>query len=210
MVVITIAVVWLLQQWQSSRCPAGTFLVGPAQGGMVVQVAPILFASIGFGLIFMFWFAHTIPPLRGSFGRAADGDHESVYRRSQHALVRLSLPVALIALPISVVGSLPQYCLLESGFLYQSWPWNAPRSYSWSDVAEVATACHYRKNGWYPSFVVITRDGESFDLMDWLPSFMRAYPEIARALHGVEFKFNSTHVNRDCVDFDGGLLLRRP
>ena len=67
-----------------------------------------------------------------------------------------------------------------------------------------------RRGGWNSSFFLITRDGASFDSMDWPRSAVRAYPEIVRALEGVDFAFDAERVNPGCDVPYINLLVRRP
>jgi hypothetical protein len=62
MVAISLAVTWLLQQWQALGCPANTFLVASGQGATILQIIPIAIASIGFGFLCANWLAHLVPP----------------------------------------------------------------------------------------------------------------------------------------------------
>jgi len=49
MVGISAGAVRLIQQLQSWRCPAGTFLYASGQGATARQIIPIFLALIGFG-----------------------------------------------------------------------------------------------------------------------------------------------------------------
>src|SRR5262249_61047571 len=128
----------------------------------------------------------------------------------QRGLMRFSLILLLITLPISIAASLSQYCLLERGILYQVGPWSGLRSYSWSDVSKIETRCARSKGAWSGSYVLIMRDGASFDVMTWPGSFGRAYPDMARALHGADFIFNSEGVGSGCAHANVDFLRRRP
>jgi hypothetical protein len=85
------------------------------------------------------------------------------------------------------------------------------RHYSWGDVVAIKTSCTPgSRGGWNDSFVFIMRDGVSFDIMAWPRTVMRVYPEIVRALEGVEFVFNSEGVSARCAVPYVDLLVRRP
>jgi hypothetical protein len=210
MVAISLGATWLLQRWQSLRCPANPLLVASGQGATILQIIPTAIASIGFGFLCVNWLAHLIPPLRRFFDRDAERHNQPGYQRSQRGLMRFSLILLAIMLPVSIAASLSQYCLSEQGILYQARPWTGLRSYSWSEVATIETKCTRSKGGWFGSYLLIMRDGASFDVMTWPRSFARVYPDIARALHGVAFTFNSEGVSRRCADANVEILLRRP
>jgi flagellar basal body-associated protein FliL len=54
---ISIGFVRLIQQFQSLRCPAETFLVGADQIALIFQVIPLLIGSIGLGFLIRLFFA---------------------------------------------------------------------------------------------------------------------------------------------------------
>jgi len=207
---ISFAATWMLQQWQLLRCPANAFLVASGPEATIFQIIPIMIASIGFGFLCTNWVAQLIPSLRRFFDRDAERYNQPGYQRSQRGLMRSSMIVLLVMLPISIAASLSQYCLLEQGILYQAGPWTGLRSYSWNDVAKVETRCARSKGSWSGSYVSIMRDGASFDVMTWPGSFARAYPDMARALHDGKFIFSSEGVSRRCTHTNVGLLLQRP
>lgn len=208
---LSISAIWLIQQWQSLRCPAGTFLVGSGQGATAFQIIPILFASMGLGFLSVNWVVHLIPPLRDFFDRNARRHGESSYRRAQRALAKLSVIMLSIMLPISIAASFSQYCLAEREILYQAWPWTGLHQYSWQDVAAIETSCtRGTKGGWNPSLFLVTRDGASFDIMAWTGAAIRAYPDMARALASIDFAFSAKNVSPNCPRAYADLLTRRP
>jgi hypothetical protein len=207
---ISLAATWLVQQWQSLRCPANAFLVASGQEATILQIIPIMIASIGFGLLCTNWIAHLIPSLRKFFDRDAEQHNQPGYQRSQQSLMRFSLIVLVIMLPVSIAASLCQYCLSEQGILYQAWPWTGLRSYSWSEVSTIETRCSRGKGSWSGSYVLIMRDGASFDVMTWPRSFARVYTDMVRALRGAEFTFNSDGVSPGCAHPNVDFLRRRP
>jgi hypothetical protein len=208
---LSVGVVWLVQQTQSMRCPSATLLYGSGQVATIVQVIPVVLASIGFGLLAVNRLAHRIPPLRRFFDRDARQYGEPDYQRSQHRLTKFSFVVLALMLPISAVASFSQYCLFPQAVLYQPWPWTGLIRYSWQDVRTVETVCtRGSRGGWNGSFFLIMRDGVSFGIMVWPRSVARAYPEIVRALDGVDFAFDAERVRPGCDVPYAKLLVRRP
>jgi len=66
------------------------------------------------------------------------------------------------------------------------------------------------RGGWKGNFLLTMRDGVDFDIMTWPRRLVRAYPEIVRALEGVEFAFSSRSVSPNCKVSYADLLTRRP
>src|SRR5277367_5154133 len=96
---LSVGAVWLVQQVQSLRCPSATFLHGSGQVAMIVQVVPIILASMGFGLFAVNWLAHLIVPLRRFFDRDARQHGDPDYRQSQRQLTKFSFIVLALMLP---------------------------------------------------------------------------------------------------------------
>lgn len=206
--------IWLIQRAQSTRCPSMTFLSGSGQVASIVQIIPVLVASIGFAFLTVNRLAHAVPPIRHFFDRNARNHGERNYERSQRSLARFSFIILAAMAPITIAASFCQYCIGPNGIAYQSWPWSGLRHYSWTDVQEVKTSCTRQRSrtgtGWSASFVFILRDGMSFDIMEWPRSTARAYPDIVRALDGIDFAFDASRVNADCAVPYMNLLIRRP
>jgi len=208
---ISVGVMWVIQQFQSMRCPAGTFLCSSGRAAEIAQICPIFIASVGFSLLGVNWLAYRIPPVRRFFDRNAREHGEPAYQRSQRGIAKLSAVLLMIMLPLTVAASFSQYCLQAQGILYQPWPWTGLRHYAWGDVASIETSCtRSGRGGWNGSFFLTMRDGASFDIMAWPRSVENVYPQIVRALSGVEFVFNSNDVKPGCAVPYVNLLVQRP
>jgi hypothetical protein len=64
MAAISFAAIWLIEQLQSLRCPAGTFLVGAGDLAVMLQKIPIVFSSFGFGILTVEWLVHSAKRLQ--------------------------------------------------------------------------------------------------------------------------------------------------
>jgi hypothetical protein len=177
---------------------------------MIFQTIPIFIGSIGIGFFAVNWIAHSIPPVRDFFDRDARRHGEPGYRASQRGLLTFSAVTLALALAISGGASLSQYCLLDDRVLYQPGPWTGMRNYSWHDVATIETSCARSKSSWNGHFFMVMRDGSRFDLMAWPRALVRVYPEITRALNGVDFAFDSSRVRPGCALPYLAVLTRRP
>ena len=207
---ISVSLVWLLQQLQSARCPAGTFLFGSGQVATALQTIPIFMGSIGISLFAVNWIAHSIPPVRDFFDRDARRHAQPGYRASHQGLLTFSLITLALALAIGAATSLSQYCLAGDQMLYQRWPWTGLQQHSWHDIAGIETSCSRSKGSWTGHFFLIMRDGSQFDLMAWPRALVRVYPEIKTALKDVDFSFDSHGVNPGCNLPYLAMLTRRP
>ena len=207
---ISVGLVWLLQQWQSARCPAGTFLFGSGQVATALQAVPIFLGSIGISFVAVNWIAHSVPPARDFFDRDARRRGEPGYAATQRGLPRFSLATLALAWAVGAAASLSQYCLSGDRVLYQRWPWSGLQQHSWHDIAGIETSCFRSKSSWTGHFFLTLRDGSRFDLMAWPRAFVRVYPEIQAALEDGHFSFDSRGVMPGCDLSYRAVLTRRP
>ena len=85
------------------------------------------------------------------------------------------------------------------------------RSYDWADVRRVTTSCtRGSKGGWDPDYELTFSDGRSLALMGGTAPVMKFGPQIAKALHGKAFRFDSAQVAPGCDVGDLGMLVTRP
>src|SRR5262249_28342403 len=136
---------------------------------------------------------------------------EAGYRWGQRELAKFSVAVLFPMLPISIVAALAQNYFSGGGNLIQPPPWAGLWEKSLRGVARSeafsARRTQGRCNG---SLFLIMRDGIGFDIMTWARPAVRAYPDIVRALEGVEFAFSSEGVSPDCKLPYAHLLTKRP
>lgn len=208
---ISFGLLWLIQQFQSLRCPSGTFLSGSDRFASIIQLIPAMIASIPPGCIVANWLAHVGKSARNFFDRAAATYSEPGYYKSQRQLLVGTVVVFACAMPLSFGAAFSQFCLAQEGVSYQPWPWSGLRHYFWNDVSAIETNCaRGSKGGWDTSFVMILRDGARFDIMEWPKHFGAAYPTLSRALHSVPFLFDSSGVRFGCNVPYVNLLVERP
>lgn len=202
---------WLTQEFQALRCPSGTFLVGSGRIASILQIIPVLIASVIPGLIIVNWLAHIIKPVRNFFDRDAELHREAGYYRSQRSLLVGSAAVLAIAMPITIGASISQFCLASDGVSYQPWLWSGWRQYNWSDVHGIETSCVRGSRGaWDASFILILRGGTRLDIMEAPKRLGLAYPALSQALHPIQFSFDSSGVKHGCNVPYADLLIQRP
>jgi hypothetical protein len=207
--VVWLAMAWLMQRFQAMRCPEATFFWASNQIATALQVVPLAFPAIAVG----FWLAHWVA---SSLPAGLDRFHPTETPRradAQRQIIRLSLIMLALTLPVSFAASLRQFCLEPHGIAYQATPWSGFRTYGWDEVSSVTTTCRYRSGrraGWTKQLIVAMRDGAAIDLMTWPAAAHRAYPAIAQALRGQEFSFDASGVAPRCPEPYLSILARRP
>jgi hypothetical protein len=208
-----IAMAWLMQRFQATRCPDDTFLWASSQIATALQFVPLFFPSLAMSFLAANWVVASIPGAPQFFDRFAAGKTDANYGRAQRPLIKFCLMLSALALPVSVGAGLCQFCLQPDAIVYQPDPWTGFRHYVWQDVAAVTTTCHYhggRSAGWNRQFILTMRDGAAMDVMTWPAAAQRAYPALARALHGQAFSFDSSGVERGCPRRYLSMLTQRP
>jgi hypothetical protein len=197
--------VWVMQRLQAARCPVGTFFWASNQAATALQVIPLALPALSVGFLIASWvLPERLPQSRNPGAVAA---------RERRQMVKLSLILFALALPISLAASLCQFCLGPQAVAYQATPWSGFRQYGWEDVASVTATCHYRRGryaGWMKQLIVAMRDDAAIDLMTWPAATVRAYPAIAEALRGHDFTFDAKGVAPRCPEPYLSILSRRP
>ena len=204
------AMAWLTLQFQAMRCPVGTFFWASNQVPTAVQIVPLFIPAIGIGFLAANWIVGAIPGGRAFFNPTRKPGADDAERRM---LIKFSLGSLLLILPISLSASLCQFCLQPRAITYQSYPWTGFREYAWQDVSTVTTACRYsrgRHAGWRKQFILGMNDGAALDLMTWPAAAARAYPEMAKGLHGGDFSFDASGVAPKCPQPYLRMLTQRP
>jgi hypothetical protein len=163
-----IAMALLMQQFQAARCPQGTFFWASNQVPTALQIVPLFFPALGVGFLTANWLIAAIPGGRDFFNQPRKPGLDRVGEQRQ--LIKFSLMLLLVTLPISVSASLCQFCLQPHAITYQPYPWTGFRQYTWEDVSAVTATCRYsrgRFTGWRKQFILEMHDGPVLDLMAW-------------------------------------------
>ncbi len=202
---------WMMLRFQSFRCPNDTFFWASGQIASALQFVPLFLPALGIGFLAADGIAASIPGGQDIFNRPGKSGAGHAGERGQ--LIKFCLIALLLTLPISLGASLCQFCLTPGAVLDQPYPWTGFRDTRWDDVAAVTASCRYssgRYSGWRKRYVLEMRDGAALDLMTWPAAAARAYPSIAEALHGQNFRFDSSGVAPGCPQPYLGMLSRPP
>ena len=102
---------------QAGRCPADTFLCASGQIATAVQIVPLFLPALGVGFLIATWLAASLPtgllrlPQTGRPGGSRVGD--------QAQMLKLSLILLALALPISFAATFSQFCLGARAIAYR-------------------------------------------------------------------------------------------
>jgi hypothetical protein len=198
-------------QLQAARCPADTFFCASGQIATAVQIVPPFLPALGIGFLIATWLDAPLPT--GLVRSRETGRPSGRHAGDQAQMLKLSLILLALTLPVSFAASLSQFCLGPQFIAYQAAPWSGFRTYEWEDVASVTATCRYRRArypGWTKQLNVTMRDGAAFDLMSWPSATVRAYPAIAEALRGHNFSFDAKGVAPRCPEPYLSIMTRHP
>jgi hypothetical protein len=202
---------WAMLRLQAARCPEDAFLCASSQTATALQIVPLFFPALGIGFLIASWIDESLPA--GLFGLGQTGRLGAGRASDQAQMVKLSLILLALTLPIILGASLCQFCLGPQAIAYQAYPWTGFRRYGWEEVASVTATCRYqsgRHAGWVKQLTAAMRDGAAIDLMTWPAAAVRAYPAIAEALSGHDFAFDARGVAPRCPEPYLSMLPRRP
>ncbi|HEY3624536.1 MAG TPA: hypothetical protein VGL12_19475 [Roseiarcus sp.] len=206
-----LAMAWSMLQLQAARCPADTFFCASGQIATAVQIVPLFLPALGIGFLIATWLDASLPT--GLVRSRETGRPSGRHAGDRAQMLKLSLILLALTLPVSFAASLSQFCLGVRTIAYQAAPLSGFRTYEWEDVASVTATCHYRRGrypGWTKQLIVTMRDGAAFDLMSWPAAAARAYPAIAEALRGRDFFFDAKDVAPQCPEPYFSMLTHRP
>ncbi len=201
------AMAWATQRLQAARCPADAFFWASSQIATALQIVPLFFPALGVGFLAANGIVASIPKGAEFFSQSRND------RGMQPQLIKFCLLLLAVAAPVSLGAGLSQFCLQPESIVYRPYPWAGFQHYGWRDLATVTAACRYRRGryaGWRKQFILGMWDGTDLDLMIWPAAAVSAYPEIARALRGQAFRFDSSGVEPRCPPPYLGMLTQRP
>src|SRR5215472_13003491 len=200
--VISIGLTWyflalLLIALRNLFFPDEAFLVnGTHLGNIVVHVLPF-FPSLGIGLMIANLCVWLVPPARRALDREASGSRDGGFKASNLALMNGTGAIGAITLPLAILGATSYFYLTRHYVAHRTWIFGRERHYAWSEVAKIETACWYNR-GSQDSYTLVMRDGTRVGILESHPDFFRAYPEIASAVSGGSYVFDSSRVERGC------------
>lgn len=191
------AAVRILLALRMNFFPQDAFLMnGTRLGNIFMYVSP-LFPSIGVGLLFANFSLWVIPPARRTLEEEAQAHPSAGFKRSNVGLVKFVLIVSAVALPLAALGATSYFYLTPRALVYRPSIFTAERSYRWSDVTRIETACWFNR-GRQENYTLLLLDGTRIGLMESSPDFLKAYPTLSTILDGRSYVFDREGVTPGC------------
>ena len=195
-VAVFVALATLTLRGELVTGPDSVFFCSPSRWSVVVLVMALLVLAVPIGFLLANVLLWMVPPIR----RALDEAEARVggsFSRANAGLVRATLVLALISLPVVVIAAGSSACLSRSDIYYRPHLLTSWRIYPLSQILEVRSRCETgSRGGWSIGLDVIVSDGTSLDLAVVGPWFRRFSTEIQTALH--ESKANDALIAPGC------------
>ncbi len=183
---------------QSSLFPAKTILASYRKVSGILMFVPIIFPSIGIGMIFANLCAWLIPSARKVFEQEAKEYRNASFKNSIKSLTIYTLFAFIICIPLSLVGMLNYFYVTEKGIYYNPLYSFSEKHYQWHNIQEIHTKCSADRKDLHLNYILIMFDGRKIDLMNEARlKFVQVYPEIKLFLekqHGIQYKSYITNL----------------
>jgi hypothetical protein len=188
----------LFGEYRRSLVPADAFLSSGTRFGNILMYVSPGFPSIAIGLIAANLIIWCIRPARTTLEREDKEFPETDFRSSNQGLLKLLIPLAIVALTLAFLGARNIWFLTSQGVSYQPMLSSRAKQFNWSDVRSIRTGCYARRVIEH-NFVLSFQDGTSIDLAEETPrEFLEAYPAFQQRLTGTNYEFTNSGVIGHC------------
>lgn len=182
----------LLLALQSTRFPPETILSSYTRAGSILMFVPILFPSLGAGMILANLAAWLIPPARKTFAQEARGHKNASFKKSLKLLSIITVCAGIAVTPLALLGTFNYFYVTQNGIFYNPLFSLSETHYRWQDIKEIHTRCLTERRNLHVNYKLIMSDQKSIDLMEEPRlDFVRAYPAIRPFLkeqHPIAYK----------------------
>jgi hypothetical protein len=174
--------------------PQDAFLMdGTRLGNIAMHVAPA-FPAFVVGFLFANYCISTL--WRGA--RVGTRMIEpSGFDKAKSASSKMGLVVVVVAILAAGLGATSYFYLTPLVIVQRVSILQAERTYQWSEVTGIETACWY-SGGQEQNYFLRMRDGTGIGVLESYPDFLNAYPLMAAALRGHTYTFDHQAVTPKC------------
>lgn len=197
--VIWMAIALLFSGLRRHFIPSDAFLSdGTRLGNILMYVAPA-FPALGISFNLGNLLAWSLAAAKAEPRRYEPVAQHLRFRSGQIVLIKLTLAMCAIALPLSFLGANNLWAVAADRIDYRPMFALGTRHYPWSSVTEIQTGCHSGRSDTF-NFSLVMSDGTRLDLMEESPhNFSVAYPQVQEALAGHTYRFDSSGLLGACV-----------
>jgi hypothetical protein len=170
-------------------------------GGALIFI-PILFPSLGIGMMIANLILWPIRPARMAFEREAKGIKGTSFPEAMRGLAIATVMMLIIALPLSTLGVLNYFYITPNGVHIRPLFSIREKHYAWDDIDQIRTRFLEKKNNIYLNYILHTKDGRDIDLMrERRLKFVDAYDKIK------PFLAAQSQIEYDCQITDGDAAI---
>jgi len=173
--------------------PKDAFLMdGTRLGNIAMHVAPA-FPAFVVGFLFANYCISNFWPGARVVTRMIE---RSGFDKANSASSKMWL-VVVVAILVAGLGATSYFYLTPLVIVHRVSILQAERTYEWSEVTGIETACWYSR-GQQQNYVLRMRDGTGIGVLESYPDFLNAYPLMAAALRGHTYTFDHHAVTARC------------
>jgi hypothetical protein len=202
---------WLFDRVHAARCPAATFFAG-SKLSVATVLGRFLFVGVCPGVAI--WLIGLLPGAKNAWDRWAKN---ITFRTLQTRFGLVAVASVIVAVPLTAPQLFDQTCLTPVSIWNQVSPWAGFQRYRWTDVDTLAIDCfdattsHSDTRDWMATPELRMKDGTRIPLGGMvINGGIPAYPQVVRALHGHDFKFDTSGVVPGCNALVLPMLLGHP
>jgi hypothetical protein len=166
-------------------------------GGFLMFI-PILFPSIGIGMMIANLLIWLVRPARVALDKEAIGIKGTSFPEAMKGVIILTAIMLIIALPLSIMGVFNYLYINSDGLHIRPLFSIKEKHYVWGDIEQITTKCLEKKDNIYFNYVVRMKDGREIDLLkERRLKFVDAYDKIK------PFLAAQSQIRYDCQITDG-------
>lgn len=170
--------------------------------GGALMFIPILFPSLGIGMIIANLIIWLVRPARMAFEREAKGIKGASFPEAMRGLAIATALMLIIALPLSTLGVFNYFYITPNGVHIRPLFSIKEKHYAWSDIEQIRTRFLEKKDNLYLNYILHMKDGREIDLMrERRLKFVDAYDKIK------PFLATQLQIKYDCQITDGDATI---
>jgi len=170
--------------------------------GGALMFIPILFPSLGIGMMIANLLIWPIRPARMAFEREAKGIKGTSFPEAMRGLAIATAIMLIIALPLSTLGVLNYFYITPNGVHIRPLFSIREKHYAWGDIEKIKTKCLEKGDKIYLNYILHMTDGREIDLIrERRLVFVHSYDKIK------PFLTAQSQIKYDCQITDGDMVV---
>jgi hypothetical protein len=170
--------------------------------GGALMFIPILFPSLGIGMMIANLLVWLIRPARVTLDKEAMGIKSTSFPEAMKGLAIVTVIMLIIVLPLNTLGVLNYFCITPDGVHIRPLFSIKEKHYAWGDIEQIRTRLLEKKNNLYLNYILHMKDGREIDLIrERRLVFVHTYDKIK------PFLTAQSQIKYDCQITDGDMAV---